>query len=145
MARIFLERREWNDEVGSLFNDLVSEAVSAGAAGEYAPPVDVLETDAGLEIIVDLAGVEADAISVVAAQDTLIIAGHKRPPACQHHAAAFHLVERAFGRFARGVPLSGAYDIAHADATLRAGELRILLPRLEERRGREIRIHVRTD
>jgi HSP20 family protein len=143
MARIFLDRRDWNDQMGSIVDELVNEV--AGTAGEYTPPLDVVETSAGLDLIMDLAGVDLNAVSVVVTGDTLIIAGHKRPPACQHHAAAFHLVERAFGRFARGVRLTGAYDLANADARLHAGELRIRLPRLEERRGREIRINVRTD
>jgi HSP20 family protein len=74
-----------------------------------------------------------------------VITGDKRPAACAHHEAAFHLVERAFGRFARGVRLSGAFDAGRADARLRDGELRVTLPRIEERRGRELRIPVRTD
>jgi HSP20 family molecular chaperone IbpA len=43
------------------------------------------------------------------------------------------------------VRLTGAFDAARAVATLRAGELRVTLPRIEERRGREHRIPVRTD
>jgi HSP20 family molecular chaperone IbpA len=43
------------------------------------------------------------------------------------------------------VRLNGAFDVGRADATLRAGELRVTLPRIEERRGRERRIPVRTD
>jgi HSP20 family protein len=143
MARIFLERRDLNDEVRGIFEGLVNDV--AGAAGECAPPVDVVETGAGIEIIIDLAGVSADSVTVLVAQNTLVIAGQKRPSACQHRAAAFHLVERAFGRFARGVRLTGAFDLAGADARLRAGELRILLPRIEERRGGEIRIPVRIE
>ena len=57
--------------------------------------------------------------------------------------AAFHVAERTFGRFARGVRLTGAFDVGRADARLRAGELRVTLPRIDERRGRERRIPVR--
>jgi HSP20 family protein len=145
MARIFLQQRDVDDEVRGLFEGLVHDVMGAGYTGECSPPLDVVETSAGLEIVMDVAGVTVDSIKVVVAQNTLVIAGRKQPSACRHHAAAFHLVERAFGRFARGVRLTGAFDTARADATLRAGELRILLPHLEERRGREIRIHVRAD
>jgi HSP20 family molecular chaperone IbpA len=37
--------------------------------------------------------------------------------------AAYHLVERDFGRFARAVRLTGAFDVRRASATLRSGEL----------------------
>ena len=66
--------------------------------------------------------------------------------ACEHCGqAAFHVAERVFGRFTRAVRLSGAFDVARADARLRDGELRLVLPRIEERRGREHRIPVRVD
>jgi len=44
-------------------------------------------------------------------------------------------VEREFGRFARAVRLTGAFDVGQARASLSAGELTIVLPRLAERRG----------
>jgi HSP20 family protein len=93
----------------------------------------------------DLPGVTAESITVVFSRHTLVVAGEKRPAACQHGQAEFHLAERTFGRFARAVRLPGAFDAGHADATLRAGELRVTLPRIDDRRGREIPIAVRID
>jgi HSP20 family molecular chaperone IbpA len=55
---------------------------------------------------------------------------------------AFHLAERTFGRFARAITLSGAFDAGRATASLAGGELRVVLPRIEERRGRDIAIEV---
>jgi hypothetical protein len=43
------------------------------------------------------------------------------------------------------VRLTGAFEVGRADAVLRAGELRVTLPRIDERRGLERRIPVRTD
>jgi HSP20 family protein len=119
--------------------------LEASATGECSPPLDVIETTAGLEIVMDLAGVPAESIKVLVVQNTLVITGDKRPAACGHNGAAFHLVERAFGRFARGVRLGAPFDAGRADAMLRDGELRVTLPRIEERRGRELRIPVRAD
>ena len=146
MARIFLERRDLDDDLHRLFDHLTTaDAPSSPEAGCRAP-VDVVETPTGLEIVMDLAGVPAEAVQVIAAEDTLIVMGRKSPAACEHQReAAFHVAERTFGRFARGVRLMGAFDVGRADATLRAGELRVLLPRIEERRGRKRRIPVRTD
>jgi HSP20 family protein len=104
--------------------------------------MDVLETTAGIELVVDLPGVPRSAINVVFAQGALIVAGRKRPASCTDGEAAFHLVERNFGRFARAVHLKGAFDTGKATATLEAGELRIFLPRIEERRGRDRRIEI---
>jgi HSP20 family molecular chaperone IbpA len=79
---------------------------------------------------------------VVFGRGVVAVGGRKLPPGCEHGDAAFHLAERAFGGFARAVRLNGAFDAGRATATLAAGELRIVLPRIEERRGRELRIPV---
>jgi HSP20 family protein len=142
VARIFLERRDMGDDVRRLY-DLVGEESSGGAAGECNPPVDVIETPTTIEILMDIPGVAADSIQMVLSRGTLVIGGRKRPPGCEQREAAFHLVERSFGRFARAVRLSGAFDAGRAHATLSAGELRVVLPRIDERRGKEIRIPIR--
>mgnify|MGYP006375163433 CR=1 FL=1 len=54
-------------------------------------------------------------------------------------------MERDFGRFARAVRVHVAIDAAHATATLRDGELRVRLPKIEERRGRGILVAVSAD
>jgi HSP20 family molecular chaperone IbpA len=55
------------------------------------------------------------------------------------------MAERTFGRFARAVRIGGAVDAGKARATLVKGELRIVFPRIEERRGGQIRIAIGTD
>jgi HSP20 family protein len=112
------------------------------SAAECAPPMDVIETADGVEIVMDVPAVQLNEIRLVFSQNTLIVAGHKRPGPCAHQDAAFHLAERGFGRFARAVRLTGAFDGGRALATLSHGELRIVLPRLEERRGRDITIPI---
>ena len=145
MPRIFLERREMGDELRRLFDLLDGEAQAAGGTGECNPPLDVIDGPAAVVIVMDLPGVRADGVQVVLARGTVLIAGTKLPAACGHKDAAFHLAERAFGRFARVIRLAGAIDGARASATLSAGELRIEFPRIEERRGRQIRIPIGTD
>jgi HSP20 family protein len=146
VARIFVERRDLDDDLHRLFDLLTTADGASAAEADCRAPVDVIESPTGLEIVMDLPGVPAGAVQVVVAENTLIVLGRKNPAACEHHReAAFHVAERTFGRFARGVRLTGAFDVGRADARLRAGELRVTLPRIEERRGRERRIPVRTD
>jgi HSP20 family protein len=110
----------------------------------YEAPVDVIETAAGLEVVADLPGVAADALRVIYTQHAVVIAGCKGAPACSHRGATFHLAERTYGRFARVVRLGPAVDAARARATLRDGELRIVLPRVDDRRGHDVTIPVET-
>jgi HSP20 family protein len=145
MPRIYLERREMTDELRQLFDLLDGDAQARGSAGECSPPIDVMETPAAVEIAVDLPGVDKDNLHVAFARNAVLVAGSKGPKACHHADATFHLAERAFGRFARVIRLTGALDAGRARAALSSGELRIVIPRIEERRGAEIRIPIETD
>jgi HSP20 family protein len=108
---------------------------AATLSAECRPPLDVLETAEAVEIVVDVPGVPPESLRVAIRRSTLLIVGAKVSAAADPH-ARFHLAERSYGRFARAVRLAGAFDSSRARATARAGELRIVLPRLEERRGR---------
>ena len=132
VARIFFDRRDL-EAVRSL-----GEADTV----EYRPPVDVIETADSIEIVADLPGVPAEAVRATFTGGRLVITGRKGAPLCAHREAAFHLAERTFGHFACVVRCEVAVDAGRARATLARGELHIVLPRIEERRGRDISITV---
>jgi HSP20 family protein len=139
------ESGELGDDIRELFDDLTRSLGSDPSAypGQCRPLVDVFETDAAVELVVDTCGVPPKALRVLFRNGVVIVAGEKAAlPAVPD--AAYHLVERDFGRFARAVRLSGAFDVAHARATLRSGELTVVLPKLLERRGRAHHIPVAT-
>jgi HSP20 family protein len=110
-------------------------------AGQYSPPIDVYETDEAIEVTVDLPGVAETSVRIVAKGESLLIAGEKRPLG-RHAESTFHLVERDYGRFARGVRLGSPCSAAEARAILRNGELRISLPKIGNRRGTVIPIRL---
>jgi HSP20 family protein len=136
MARVYVDRRELPQDLQALLED--------GLSPECTPPFDIIETAAGVEVLMDLPGVSRDEIEIMFARNVLLIAGRKLPRAFDEGRAAFHVAERAFGRFGRAITLDGAFDTDAATATLANGELRLVLPRQAERRGGPIRIPVRT-
>ena len=140
------ESRELVDDLRQVFADLAATLGPEQRAysGEYHPALDVVETSTDVEIVIDLAGVPSDAVRVLFRGDVLIIAGEKAPPPTASD-PNFHLLERGFGRFARAVRLSGAFEIGRAQAKLTAGELTIMLPKRVDRRGQAQRIPIETD
>lgn len=132
-------------ELRRLFEDL-SRRPDRGepASGECLPLLDVLETEQAVELVLDVPGVTADAVRVLVKGPVVIIAGEKVRPAQPATPASFHLIERDFGRFVRAVRVSVAFDGRQVRAQLRQGELRVLLPKTEDRRGREIAVPVET-
>jgi len=135
MARVYVERRELPAELLRLLD-------THPAAAECTPPLDLIETDAGIDAVLDVPGVPASSIEIVLSRNVLLVTGQKLPAVCEHGDAAFHIAERSFGRFARAIAVDGAVDAGGATATLANGELRVFLPRLAERRGGQIRIPI---
>jgi HSP20 family protein len=128
------------DDVRRLFRELEREGLQAPAAvaGQCTPALDVLETDEAIEIVMDLPGIHRSAVRVLMKGDVVVVAGEKVP--LGHSAGGdYHLVERGSGRFARAVRVATAFDGARAAASLVNGELRVLLPKIHDRR-REARI-----
>ena len=134
------ELSDWAEDLRQAFRDAGVQLGREATSG-WVPPMDVVERPEGIEVILDLAGARG-AVRVTVKGGVLIIAGEKRPPGPCAHGAAFHVAERAFGAFVRAVPLRMAFDAAGIKATLASGELRITVPRIEDRRGREIDIPI---
>lgn len=134
---------ELSDDVRQLFEELAAAlpAEQRVHSGECHPSLDVRETEEAFEILVDVVGVSPEAIRVLFREDVVLVAGEKAPTR-PTVARTFHLVEREFGRFARAVRLSGAFDVQRGRAVLEDGELRVSLPKIADRRGRAIRIAV---
>lgn len=127
-----------SEDVQRLLDDLAGRRADRRhvVAGECMPVVDVFETERAVEIVVDLPGVAADAIRILFKAGVLLIVGEKeRPDHSKRGPASFHLVERDFGRFARAVRIHSAIDGSQVHARLANGELRVVLPRIAERRG----------
>ena len=141
------EASDLSDDVRRIFQDLERQAgrPATAAVGQCTPPLDVLETDETVEIVVDLPGIDPASMRVVLKGGLVVVAGEKRsaPPAGTG-AGDFHLVERGFGRFARAVRVASAFDGGRVTATLADGELRIVLPRIHDRRGQPRQVAIET-
>ena len=122
----------------ALKNGLVPVEVSdeVGAA-----LLDALEADPSVEIVVDVPGVAPASLKVAVRRDTLLVVGTKLAPSLEPQ-VRYHLAERSYGRFARAVRLSAAVDASRARATASDGELRIVLPHINDRRGAVLMIPV---
>ncbi len=137
-----------SSDVGRLFDELARQRPERRhqITGECLPLLDVFETVDAFDLLLDLPGVPASNLRILVKAGVVIVAGEKdRPDQSARGPASFHLVERDFGRFARAVRVHAAIDAAKATATLKDGELRVRLPKLDERRGQAIMVPVTSD
>jgi HSP20 family protein len=114
---------------------------AAQLTAECRPALDIMETMDATEVVVDVPGIRAESVRVAIRANTVMIVGAKLVPAAPAD-ARFHLAERTYGRFARAVRIAGAFDAHRAKAIVENGLLRIVLPRIEDRRGALVRVTV---
>jgi HSP20 family protein len=135
---------DFSQEVRRLFDDLARRRPERRpyVSGECSPTLDVLETERTVEVVADVPGIPSDGLRVLIKNNVVLIVGEKDRAEPARTQTSYHLVERDFGRFARAVRVHTAVDASRARATLAHGELRVVLPKLVERRGREILVPV---
>jgi len=140
-----LELQRLRDRVGRLYAALqeATEAENPLASGTWAPPVDLCETEKIISIRVELPGVSADQIKIGLSNTKLRIWGEKKRRPSRRRIISYLCSERSFGKFGRIVPLRWTVSIRDASAELVNGVLHIRLPKIEDRRGEEVRIPVK--
>lgn len=128
-------------ELERLFARLGLPNENALPAEAWTPCVDVFEAEGTMTVVMEVPGVSPDSLRVAWSSGRLTVNGERRErrPA---GAVAFLCMERPHGRFTRTVPLDVPVDARRAQARLQGGLLTVVLPRLDDRRGRETVIPV---
>jgi HSP20 family protein len=85
---------------------------STAGAASWEPPIDVLETDREILILVALPGVDPDQVEAVIEDETLVVSGQRVLPA-ELRNARIHRLELPQGRFERRIVLPvGRYAVS---------------------------------
>jgi HSP20 family protein len=119
------------EEIEELFADLWQVPRFSGLRHGFRPNVDCFHTDEphALTVVVELPGVEAQSIRVVAGERLLVIAGERKRP--QVPGRVYQQVEIEYGSFQRHVRLLEDVDPERAGARFEHGVLTIELPVVE--------------
>jgi HSP20 family protein len=119
---------------------LPGDGSPAGAEG-WTPCVDVFEANGTLTVVMEVPGLSPESLHVSWSNGRLKVSGERRERR-PGGVVAFLCMERPHGRFTRTVALDVPVDGRRAQARLSGGLLTIVLPRLDDRRGRETVIPV---
>ncbi|WP_104990966.1 Hsp20/alpha crystallin family protein [Deinococcus sp. NW-56] len=109
-----------------------------GQAARLAPPIDIHEDEQGLELTLDLPGVQPGDIQIEAENNTLTVQGQRRYDRKEGRTA--HRVERAYGTFVRTFSVPAKYDLTKVEASFDHGTLTVHVPRSEAAQKRSIQI-----
>ena len=132
----------FQNRLGRLFDDALRgdrEPEDAWGMSEWAPPVDIYEQDGSLVLKAELPGVRAEDVKVHLENNVLTIRGERQIEQ-EVKRENCHRMERAYGTFARSFTLSPQYDQDKIEASFQDGILRLVIPRSEKARPRQIPI-----
>jgi len=130
------------DEVNRLFDDFFSgNWLGVPARGQWAPALDVSETDSQVIVKAEVPGMEAKDIDVSITGDVLTIKGEKKEETKKEE-QNYHLMERRYGSFQRGISLPTSVDSSKVTASYGNGVLTITMEKKEHSKARNIRVKV---
>lgn len=115
-------------EIQELFAELWQVPRFSGMRRGFRPQCDCYRTEdpPTLHVVVELPGIEAGSVQVVASGRALVVAGRRERPRIP--GARYQQMEIDYGPFQRQIDLAEDVDTSLASATYEAGMLRIELP-----------------
>ncbi len=107
--------------------------------GQWAPAVDIRETDDALLVHAELPGIAKEDIHLEVRDGVLTLSGERRYEKDVKEENV-HRVERAYGKFSRSFTLPSNIDADKVEAKMDNGVLEVRLPKLESTKPRAIDI-----
>lgn len=125
-------------EINSLFNDFFRgfevtpwNVGTEEVFGDYAPRVDMHETEKEITISVELPGMEEKDVNITLAKDVLTISGEKKSEKTED-AKGHYRMERIYGSFRRSIGLPAEVDSNRCEASFKNGVLTVTLAKTAE-------------
>ena len=113
---------------------------TTGGGRIYRPLTDIVETDQGVSMMLEMPGVAPEDVEVTLEKRVLTVRGRGRNPQPENLRPA-HL-EYEPGDYERAFALSEDFDAERIEAVMRNGVLTLSLPRAAEAQPRTIRVKV---
>jgi HSP20 family protein len=132
------------DRMNRLFDESVrsvrqgDEALSTSV---WTPPVDIFETENEVVVKAELPEVNQKDIEIQVENSTLTLRGERRFDK-EVKQESFHRIERPYGTFARSFTLPTTIDQEKIRADYKDGILRVVMPKREETKPKQIRVAV---
>ncbi len=112
-----------------------------GEEGEWLPALDISETKDDYVVKAEIPGIDPKDIDISLSDGMLTIKGQKKQEK-EEKEENYHLIERSYGSFIRSIPLAGEIQSEKIKAEYKNGILKIVLPKSEKAKQKEIKIQV---
>jgi HSP20 family protein len=135
------------DRMNRLFDEAFRSAPRTGSeddwalGGSWAPVVDIYEQGGDIVLKAELPGVDPKDTDIRVENNTLTLRGERKLDN-EIKRESYHRVERAYGTFSRSFTLPSVVDTEKIKAEYRDGVLRVILPKREEVKPKQITVTV---
>jgi HSP20 family protein len=113
------------------------------APAAFIPPADVIVTDRGVTIHMDVPGLTTDDLEIDLENDTLTVRGERPFPYREEgngEQRVWRHIERRFGRFERSLRVPGGLNPDAVEASMADGVLTMAIPRPEQHKPHRVQI-----
>lgn len=142
-SRLAAFRTEMDRLLGTYVREpLASFEWPFGAAGPWAPAIDVSEDDKQFSVRAEVPGIDPGDVEVSVSGNQLVISGEKKE-STERSGKDFHVSESRYGSFRRVVPLPGPVDAGQVDAHCADGVLTVNLKKSQAAAAKRIEVKVR--
>jgi HSP20 family protein len=130
-------------EMDRLWGSLFEGGLKRGGNGEvqWIPSLDLSETKSDLVVNAELPGIDPKDVDISLNDGLLTIQGERKQEK-EEKGEDFHHIERTYGSFSRSVRLPKEVKQDKINASFKNGVLKIVLPKSEEAKKKEIKIKV---
>lgn len=128
-------------EMNRIFDDFYRQAKGEETeeTSGWSPNVDIIEHENEIVLVAELPGVSKQDIKLAVSNGVLTLSGEKQAPELAKD-DCYHCTERFFGRFERKFTLPTTVADSKIKADFKDGVLKIVLPKAEEAKPKEIEI-----
>jgi len=129
-------------EMDRIWDTFFERGISRGEEEEgWLPSLDVAETKNEIVVKAEVPGMDPKDIDISLSDGLLTIKGEKKQER-EEKEENYHLVERSYGSFTRSIRLPKEIQSDKINASYKNGVLKVVLPKSEEAKKKEIKIKV---
>jgi HSP20 family protein len=121
------------------FNDWALRSLEDRQAESWAPPVDIIEKEGNLTLMVSLPGMTEKDIDLKIEGQVLTIKGERKSQEASGY--AYHQQETRYGAFSRSFTLPDSTDLENVKADYKNGILAVSVPQKPEVKPRIIKVN----
>ena len=111
-------------------------------AGDWAPRVDIAETDKEFVIKAEIPEISKEDVKVTVENGVLTFRGERKKEK-EEKSKKFHRIERYHGCFCRSFSLPDNVDESKIDASFKDGMLELTVPKTETKKSKSIEVEVK--